>query len=159
MNPEVRFTHSSRILAATLELKGPYDSWGRGLMELKAWMERTGISQSGGPFALFYDNPTETPAAQLRSEACIPVSKPFKSEGLFKFKVFPECEVAETKHDGSPDTYTSTYGAFLEHLFNSGCGFLGPAREFFRLPSADLGPGMGWLIQQPVTRPRQSHPV
>jgi len=148
----VRFTVAPRILAASVQLKGSYSKWGMGLMELKAWMDRRNVKPAGRPFALFYDNPLETPAEVLRSEACYPVAKPFKSEGRFRFKEFSECQVAETTHSGPPEEFTKTYGAFLEGLLKSGYRLLGPAREFFDSPSEKTGPGMGSLIQQPIGR-------
>ncbi len=122
------------------------------MMELKAWLDRRGIRTAGRRFALFYDNPTERGAAELRSEACFPVTEPFRSEGRFAFREFPECRVAETRHEGPPQEFTRTYGAFLEQLLNDRYTLLGPAREFFDSPSKELGPGMGSLIQQPVEK-------
>lgn len=122
------------------------------MLELKAWLDERRISQSGDPFALFYDNPTEVAEPELRCEACIPVTKAFRSEGRFRFKEFPECQVAETAHEGEPEEYASTYGAFLEGLLEAGHELAGPAREFYHTPAADLAPGMGWLIQQPISK-------
>lgn len=150
--PEIRYGRSPRIMAAALELRGPYTSIGRGFRELKGLMDAGGIEQAGKPFALFYDNPTEKKAAELVSEVCIPVSKIFVSMGRFRFKVLEECEVAETRHMGPPERYTETYGALLESLLNKGHRLVGPAREFFDSPSEDAAPGKGFLIQQPIKR-------
>ncbi len=152
MKPDIRFSTAPKILAASMELTGPYADWGKGLMELKAWLYSKGIATAGEPFALCYDNPTETPAPQLKSEACFPVAIPFEPEGIVRFKEFPECHAAETRHRGRPEEHTSTYGAFLEQLLNDGYALSGPAREFYHSPSAVLGPGMGWLIQQPISK-------
>ena len=148
----VKFSKAKKILAASVELRGSYALLGSGMLELKAWLDERGISQSGNPFALFYDNPTEVPESQLRSEACIPVAKAFLSEGRFSFKEFPECRVAETTHEGKPEEYASTYGAFLEGLLKAGYNLAGPAREFYHAPASDLAPGMGWMIQQPISK-------
>lgn len=110
VNPPVKFKISPRIMAASVGLKGPYSDWGKGLMRLKAWMDGKRILAVGRPLALLYDNPTETPSAELRSEACFGVSKPFESEGTFSFKEFQECHVAETRHEGPPEMYTRTMG-------------------------------------------------
>ncbi len=144
--------YSPHILATSLQFKGPYSQWGKGLMELKSWMEKRGLKASGRPFALFYDNPIETPKNELRSEACFPVAARFASEGRFTFKEFPECTVAEMRHPGPPEEYTRNYGAFLEGLLKAGYTLLGPAREFFESPAANLRPGMGILIQQPTKK-------
>jgi DNA gyrase inhibitor GyrI len=137
---------------ASLEMRGPYEGVGRGMVELKQWMDSHGIKPSGKPFALFYDNPTETAAAELRSEACIPVSGPFEAQGRFKSKHWAGGTVAETKHRGPPEDYTRTYGSFLESLLGMEYGLDGPAREIYDEVSESLRPGVGSTIQQAVHR-------
>ena len=122
------------------------------MRDLKGWIDSKGIEQSGYPFCLFYDNPGETPEDDLRSEACIPVSKAFASEGQFKMKEMAQADVAETRHSGKPEDFAVTYGPFLEGLQNSGYHLEGPAREYFMTVSEVRGPGSGFLIQQPVTK-------
>lgn len=121
-------------------------------MELVAWMKGKRIAPASNPSALYYDNPTETPAAQLRNEACVPVPRPFSPEGKFKLKEFPKCLVAETKHEGPPEEYTRTYGSFLEGLLRGGYELISPAREFYLEARQGPGPGMGYMIQQPIAK-------
>ncbi len=101
---------------------------------------------------MFYDNPTETLEPELKSEACIPVAKAFEPEGEVKLNEMPESQVAETRHEGPPDKFASTYGPFLEGLLNGGYQILGPAREYFMSVSDVKGPGSGFLIQQPIAK-------
>jgi len=122
------------------------------MRRLKTWIDLKGMEQSGYPFCLYYDNPSETPALQLRSEACIPVGKTFESEGQFKMKQFPESQVAETRHVGPPEEFAKTYGPFLEGLLNQGYQLAGPAREYYMTVSDVSGPGAGFLIQQPIAK-------
>jgi len=119
---------------------------------LKNWIDSKGMEQSGYPFCLYYDNPSETPVLQLRSEACIPVGKPFEPEGQFKMKQFPETQVAETRHQGPPEEFAKTYGPFLEGLLKQGYQLVGPAREYYMTVSDVSGPGSGFLIQQPIAK-------
>jgi effector-binding domain-containing protein len=149
---EMKYGRSPRIMAAALELKGSYAGIGKAFLELKGLMDAGGIEQAGKPFALFYDNPTEKQAADLVSEVCIPVSREFESMGRFRFKVLEAAEVAETRHTGTPESYTETYGLFLESLLKEGFRLAGPTREFFESPSAEAAPGRGFLIQQPVKK-------
>ena len=139
------------MVAACMERRGAYAGVGESMRSLKRWMDSRGVTQAGDPFCLFYDNPSETPAADLRSEACIPVAGEFRPEGDYKLKVFDATEVAETRHLGPPEEFAKTYGPFLEGLINEGYRILGPAREFFRTPDDVRGPGSGFLIQQPVS--------
>jgi effector-binding domain-containing protein len=150
--PEVKFISAPRLLVAYLERTGAYSGIGESMRDLKQWIDSKGIEQAGYPFCLFYDNPTETPEVELRSEACIPVTKAFEPEGMFKIKELPETEVAETRHSGPPEEFAKTYGPFLEGLLNAGYQIVGPAREYFLAALDVRGPGSGFLIQQPVAK-------
>lgn len=149
---EVKFKTSPRVTVASCELRGPYAGIGDKMKWLKAWMDSRGVEQAGYSFCLFYDNPMETPPEKLRSEACIPVAKPFESEGEVKLKELAEVQVAETRHTGPPEEFAKTYGPFLEGLLKGGFKILGPAREYFMSASDVRGPGSGFLIQQPVAK-------
>jgi DNA gyrase inhibitor GyrI len=149
---EVKFRTAPRMLVASLERRGDYVGIGDTMRALKKWIDSKGIEQAGYPFCLFFDNPLETPQAQLRSEACIPVGKPFQPEGDYKMTEIGQVEVAETRHEGHPDDFASTYGPFLEGLLSQGYRLLGPAREYFMSASEVRGPGTGFLIQQPVAK-------
>jgi DNA gyrase inhibitor GyrI len=141
-----------QMRVAYVQLIGPYENWGRGLMELKAWLEERHVRVVGRPLGLFYDNPTETPASDLKSDACLPIEGEFAPVGKFRVKDLAAGEVAVTRHAGPPEEYTKTYGAFLEGLVNEGYTFYGPAREIFEEARLDLHPGMGVQIQQLVKK-------
>ena len=141
-----------KMTVASVERKGPYPEIGAAMQRLKSWIDSKGIEQAGYPFCLFYDNPTETPEGELRSEACIPVRAPFQSEGDVMFKELAEVQVAETRHTGPAEEFAKTYGPFLEGLLNGGYALVGPAREFFMTVSEVKGPGSGFLIQQPIAK-------
>jgi effector-binding domain-containing protein len=151
-SPEVKFMNAPKLIVAYVELKGPYSRIGEAMKGLKTWIDAKGIEQAGYPFCLFFDNPNETREEDLRSEACIPVGKPFEPEGEFKVKELGETPVAETRHEGPPEEYTKTYGPFLEGLVSQGYQVAGPAREYYMSVSDVRGPGSGFLIQQPITK-------
>jgi AraC family transcriptional regulator len=151
--PGVKFTTAKKMIVAFVEMKGAYSGIGSEMLKLKAWIDSKGIEQAGYPFCMFYDNPTETPERELRSEACIPVEKAFSPEGEYKMKELGEAQVAETRHQGPPERFAQTYGPFLEGLLKQGYRIVGPAREYFMAVSDVKGPGSGFLIQQPVEKP------
>jgi DNA gyrase inhibitor GyrI len=121
-------------------------------MELKRWLDSKQAVSAGLPIGLFYDNPKDAPAGELRSEACIPIEGNLEEEGKFKVKELPSGEIALTRHAGPPEDYTKTYGSFLEGLLREGYTFYGPAREIFEEARENLQPGMGIEIQQLVRK-------
>ena len=137
---------------AYVELIGPYKDWGRGLMELKAWLESRRARIVGKPIRLFYDNPTETPEDQLHSDARFPIEGEIEPQDKFRIKDLPSGEVAVTRHVGPPDHYARTYGSFLESLLKHGYTFYDPTREIFDDVHPELSPGMGIQIQQLVKK-------
>lgn len=151
-SPEVKFTKAAKLIVAYTEKRGPYEEIGEAMRALKTWIDSKGIEQAGYPFCMFYDNPEETPTAELRSEACIPVAKQFEPEGEFKSRELEEAEVAETRHEGPPEDFGMTYGPFLEGLLNQGYNLVGPAREYYMTALDVRGPGSGFLIQQPIAK-------
>ena len=148
----MRFATAPRLIVAYLEVRGPYSNIGGTMRKLKAWIDLKGIEQAGYPFCMFYDNPSETSEEELRSEACIPVGKKFVPEGEYKMKELGAAQVAETRHQGRPEDFSSTYGPFLEGLLKEGYQIVGPAREYFMTASDVQGPGSGFLIQQPIAK-------
>jgi len=142
----------SPIRVAYVQLTGPYENWGRGLMELKKWLDSQGVEIVGRPIGLFYDHPTETPVGELKSDACFPIRGEIKPNAEFQVKELPGGDIAITRHVGPADKYTRTYGSFLEDLMSKGFVFYGPAREIFEEPRQDLRPGMGIRIEQLVRK-------
>ena len=149
---EVKYTTSQKMTVAYVEVKGAYSQVEGAMKELKEWIDSKGIEQGGYPFCMFFDNPLDTPANDLRSEVCIPVAASFESDGTHKVKMLPDTSVAETRHSGVPEEFFKTYGPFLEGLLNGGYSLAGPAREYFMTVTEVKGPGSGFLIQQPITK-------
>ena len=152
MDPEDSFSTAQKVHASALRHRGEYSRIGDTMERLVEWAQARGVEDAGSPYCLYYDNPVETPADRLRSEACIPVRREFWPEGEVLAKELPEVEVAETRHAGPPEEFSKTYGPFLEGLLSQGYRLAGPAREHYRSASEVKGPGSGYLIQQPIAK-------
>ena len=151
-SPEVKFATSPPMRVAFVERRGSYSGIREEMLRLKNWIDSKGIEQAGYPFCQYFDNPGETPAAELKSEACIPVRGGFQPEAEFRMKELGEAPVAETRHTGRPEEFAKTYGPFLEGLLSQGYSLVGPAREYYMTISEVRGPGSGFLIQQPIAK-------
>jgi DNA gyrase inhibitor GyrI len=150
--PAVEFKVAPRIVVASSERRRPYAGVADAMRDPKSWTDSKGIEQTGYHFCLYYDDPTETPESELRSEVCIPIAGVLDGEGRFRVKEMAETEVAETRHRGPPGQFAMTYGPFLEGLLKSGCRILGQTRGYYMTISCATGPDAGLLIQQPVAK-------
>lgn len=147
---EIRIEKAEPVRVAYVELVGPYEDWGKGLMNLVSWLKANNVRMAGPPIGPYYDNPLENPADRLRSEACVPISGTVRPGRGIKVKDLPGGQVAVTRHRGPPEKYTDTYGSFLEGLLKEGYTPAGPAWEVFDEPREDLRSGMGIAIKQPI---------
>lgn len=150
--PEARFVREPKKTVAYIELKGPYSGAGRAMAELWRWVESAGAETAGDPFCMFFDNPSETPEAELRSAVCVPIRGDVAPDGRFQVRELPEADAAETRHVGPPEEFGRTYGPFLESLMAAGFSIAEPAREYFRRPEDAGGPGTGYAIRQPISK-------
>ena len=96
----VKLDKVPRIRVAYVQIKGPYDQWGKHLMELVSLLDSRNVQIGGAPFGLFYDSPLETPPENLRSEACIPVKGRIAASTGIKVKQMEAARVATTVHEG-----------------------------------------------------------
>ena len=150
--PAVEFKVAPGIVVASLEVRGPYPRVAEAMRELKSWIDSKGVKQVEHPFCLYCDNPTETPAPELRSEVCIPVAKFLEDKGMFRIKELAETQVAVTHYAGPPDKFALTYCPFLEGLLKHEYRLIGPARECYVNITDATGPRAGFLIQQPIEK-------
>lgn len=114
-----------------VELRGSYTLTGRALSGLADSLRAAGVTPSGPPFGLYYDDPGRTPVAELRSRACIPVeAQPAASTGL-AFDILPSAQVVYAVVGGPypevPRAYPGLY-AYLKHM---GWVEAGPIREVY----------------------------
>ncbi len=151
----VKLDKAPRIRVAYVQIEGPYEQWGKRLMELVSLLDSRKVQINGAPFGRYYDSPLDTPVEKLRSEACIPIKGRVAASTGVKVKQLEAAMMATTVHEGPPERYTDTYGALFGWIIANGYEFYGPAMEIFPLPSENLRPGMGTEIQQPIRKAKK----
>jgi effector-binding domain-containing protein len=62
--------------AATTMHVGPYSSIGRAHRAVSDWIEEQGRQGTGPPWEVYWSDPQETPAAELRTEVGYPIEPP-----------------------------------------------------------------------------------
>ena len=140
----LKFEKAPQTKVAYVQLIGRYENWGQGPYGIERLAQKSASEIAGKPIAIFYDNPTETPPAKLRSDACFPIQGDVQPTSKFQIKDLPAGEIAVTRHVGPAEEYTRTYGSFLEGLLKQGHTFYGPAREIFEEVGRDLHPEWGF---------------
>lgn len=87
---------------AYAEHVGPYEEVGKAWERLCAWAGPAGIfNETTRFYGVYYDDPRETPAEKLRSEACLTIAAECDAPAEIKFKDFPGGRYAVTTHLGS----------------------------------------------------------
>jgi len=139
MNVEIREIPGFHTLA--MRHTGPYWQIGATFQRLAQWAAENGVPYHGS-LAAYYDNPESTPAAELRSDACLVVA-----EGV----VAPDDSVvaldikggryAVTTHNGPYSNLGDTWGRFFGEWFPSSGYTMGsePSFELY-LNSCDVTP-------------------
>lgn len=119
------------------EHRGSYTETGRLLPELHADAMRAGLTVTGPPFALFYDDPGRVAAGELRSRVCLPVV----SESLphdMKLDVLPAATVAYAVVRGPYPDAPRAYPGILAYMQRFGWVEGGPIREVYLVSPASV---------------------
>lgn len=132
MKIEIKELPSQRVIY--LRHVGPYAEVGSAWGRLCAWAGQHGFF---GPNARFlgasYDDPENTPAAELRYDACITIDRRAETDGEIGVMEVGGGEYAVAVHEGPyekfMETYSAIYGGFLSE---QGCRpGEGPCLEFY----------------------------
>jgi len=133
MNPIL--THQTQLRAACLRHRGPYPKISEAFARLDPIAEAAGLFASPPQLvAVYYDNPTTVPAAELRSDAGLLIAEGTAvPEGLTEV-ILAAGPYVHARHLGPYDTLPTTW-ARLKEFVSSGHGprrGSGPGYEIYR---------------------------
>ena len=122
-----------------LEQFGDYRALGDAMRALVGAASAAGLTATGAPFALFYDDPSTVDVARLRSRVCLPIAGPTdRITGTLSYDVLPRAMVAYAEVRGPypelPRVYPQLF-AFLDKL-NWSPGV--PVREIYLVNPAEV---------------------
>lgn len=112
------------------ELRGSYTETGRLLPQLFEDAKRAGLTITGPPFALFYDDPGTTAVIELRSRACLPVAS-VDAAASISADTLPSATVAYAVVRGPYPEVPRAYRGLLEYMRRFGWVEAGPIREIY----------------------------
>lgn len=117
MSP-IRIEELPALRLATLPHRGAFEAIGGAFDRLMAWAGARGLIGPETRFiALYLDDPTSMPEAQLRSEAAITIGPEVVPEGEVGLREVPALRVAVLRHQGPyaelEAAYDQLYGAWL----------------------------------------------
>ncbi len=122
---DVEIRTQPAIRTAALDHRGPYWQIGQAFAELCRWAEAAGVPlREGGAirprslYGIYYDCPDESPAAELRSDACVAIPDDFAiAEGPVREVVIPAGTYAVATYvgpySGMGDGWARFMGQFL----------------------------------------------
>jgi len=97
----------------SLPFTGPYEQTWDKMDHLMSWLLRVGHPYSGLPFALYYDDPGNVAADDLRAEVCLPIDEQCDPADDVQRKAVPEATVAYALYTGPYEGIE----AFYEEMF------------------------------------------
>lgn len=124
-----------------IEHRGDYRAIGAAFGGLLEALDAQQIAPTGPMFALYYDDPAQTPIAELRARACMPVSAGTSARGSLRFDVLPSTTVVYAVAAGAYSEVPRCYPALLAYLEERGWQLAGPIREVYVNPEVALDGG------------------
>ena len=163
----------SSFPAATLTTRGPYWKLSPTFARLRSWLAAASVEPADCAVALFFDDPTSTPAELCRYRVCYPVTADdadrlaatpppadaaettagddVGADDVYEITTFPSVDAAVVEYAGPAAASAAVY-ARLEHWIGAlGLKADGPPRERYLAEPGSLGKGMMHVeVQQPV---------
>jgi effector-binding domain-containing protein len=128
---DVNWKHRLDQPYAYVEARGSYTNVGRSLEALFAAARDQGLTASGPPFALYYDDPGRTPTSELRLRACLPVAAGVAVDGPLAYDVLPSTTVVYAYVAGPYPDAPRAYPALFAYLRQMSWVENGPIREVY----------------------------
>lgn len=119
---------------AYIEHEGAYGDipFGEYYDRLYSWARANRARPGFRPFAVYLNDPNETPEDELKTRLAISIGRTAGGEGEVKVGSLPEMEVATVKHKGTPEEYGATYARLLEWVDQNGYEVTRPPMEVYR---------------------------
>lgn len=114
-----------------IELRGSYTQTAQNLKGVFDALAKAGVTPSGPPFALFYDDPGHTSTAELRSRACVPVDGSVSLPAPYAADVLPSSTVVYAFVGGPYGDVPRAYPGVLAFMKKMGWAESGPIRESY----------------------------
>jgi len=136
-----------------LELRGSYTATGRNLPEVAKRMSEQGLTPSGPPFALFYDDPGEVALEDLRSRIAFPVESVGSVRAPLQADVLRSSTVAYALVDGPYPDVPRCYPGLLAYLEKMHWALAGPIREIYHVAPGSVSDwsALRCEVQAPVS--------
>lgn len=119
-----------------LELTGNYTVAGRSIPEVARLMKEQGLTPSGPPFGLFFDDPGVVPVERLRARIGFPVENAASVRAPLKSDVLPSATVAYAVASGAYPEVPRCYPGLLAYVKKMHWVVAGPIREIYLVEPA-----------------------
>lgn len=133
---DVQVTWMQRLDQAYVyvDVYGSYAMTGSNIPMVVREAEAQGLVVSGPPFCLFYDDPGEVEASQLRARVCLPITGPTAPRTPLKYDVLPSRTIAQAFVTGRYPEVPRAYPAVLAYVNSIRKVVDGPILERYIVP-------------------------
>jgi AraC family transcriptional regulator len=131
MEPAVKITIVKPFYYAALEMTGSYDQHAEAFNTLYGMAGKLMLDMSQPSFGIYYNNPQNTPEAELKWELGLPVSEDQKLEEPLKLKKWEFKLLATKNYKGSfsSEAMEASYAAFFQWIAENKYAPAGPMME------------------------------
>jgi effector-binding domain-containing protein len=134
-------------------MKGSYLQHGEVFGRLMAQVKATGQTPTGPLFGRYFDNPEETPEAELTWEVGVPVAADTKATAPFELRDIPGGTTAVLVHEGPWESSGPAWGKLIQWVLSNGYQPIGSPMQIYHGDPSGIGANTPRTeLRLPVTR-------
>ncbi len=137
---EVKIKTTTPMSIAYLEHKGPYSELQPVFNEVMSYAFQKKLELAGPPAGIYYDDPAQVPASELRCEIGVQIKGEPQVDPPFRVKEIPSQEVGYALLKGPYEKIALRYPEIISSLMEQGYKIVGPIIEIYRVSGPNIQP-------------------
>ncbi len=137
---EVNIKTTTPMRIVYLEHKGPYSELEPVFGKVMSYAMQKNLELAGPPVGIYYDDPAQVPASELRCEIGVHVKGEPEVDPPFRLKEMPSQKVGYALLKGPYDKIALHYPEIINNLMEQGYNIVGPIIEIYHVSGPNVQP-------------------
>ena len=137
---KVKIKTTTPMSIAYLEHKGPYSELEPVFNKVMSYAMQKNLELAGPPVGIYYDDPAQVPASELRCEIGVQVKGKPEVDPPFRVKEIPSQEIGYALLKGPYEKIALHYPEIISSLMAQGYKIVGPIIEIYRVSGPNIQP-------------------